>query len=355
MSLPNSGIFKAKMNFWSSLLKREVFFHGVFWLALYFSFFVVMIRFHSLGEALYRSLVLVSPLILPVYLHAYVFEKFFKRKRIYLYLLLAILLVLLFGYFNGQLIGYLLSGYTETYFTLIFIIALFTGLQYLKIGTKQEFQLQQEEARRIKAELELQKVEARQIKAELDLLKSQVNPHFLFNTLNNIYSLILDRDLQAGEAVLKLSGLMRYLLDSSQQKTVALERECDFIKNYLHLEEIRLGSHCRIQFNISGGLSGIQIAPMLLIPFVENSFKHGISAEAADNFIRIDLCADQRQLVFVVENNRALKKNKLQEKTEAMGTKNVKRRLDLLYPAPLHRLEVLETESIFKIRLEIEY
>ena len=298
-----------------------------------------MIRYESVSVALNFSLSIITPIILPVYLHSILFEKLFQKKKYYLYGILTLLIVLIFGYINRLLLELYAEGDSETYFTLVFFMAMFTGFKYLKIGTKQQFQLQEEEAKRIKA--------------ELDLLKSQVNPHFMFNTLNNIYSLILDKNDKAGEAVLKLSGLMRYLLDSGKQKQVSLKQECDFIENYIALEKIRLDNRCRISFNIEGDISVKSIAPLLLIPFVENSFKHGISADAEANFIDIYLNVDKGKITFSVENKVALKKNLLQDKQDKSGIKNVKHRLELLY-AEKHTLHIAQNNKIHKIKLEID-
>lgn len=298
-----------------------------------------MLKFEDVESSIVFALSFIIPLILPVYLHSFVFEKLFKQKKYFLYVLIILSIILIFGFLHRKIIDYFIKGEPETFFLLIFFIAMFTGFKYLKIGTKQGFQLQKEENKRIKA--------------ELDLLKSYINPHFLFNTLNNIYSLILDKDDKAAEVVLKLSGLMRYILDSSKQKFVTLNEECDFIRNYISLEEIRLYDRCKIEFNIEGNSNSKKIAPMMLIPFIENCFKHGIGANVNNNNILINIKIIENKMILVTENSIVLNNSKISKKQGRTGLENIKRRLDLIYPN-MHSLDITENEQFFKIQLSID-
>lgn len=163
---------------------------------------------------------------------------------------------------------------------------------------------------------------------EMKLLKAQLNPHFLFNSLNNIYALSLDSLPETSDMILKLSELMRYQLQSSKKEMVPLEDELNFIRNYIELEKIRLTDRADVQLHIEGEGIQAKIAPMILIPYIENSFKHGIDT-LQDSFIHIYLKIDEERLDFSVENSIPAKK--LKRISTETGMDNTRRRLDLLY------------------------
>ncbi|MBP5217840.1 MAG: histidine kinase [Bacteroidales bacterium] len=174
--------------------------------------------------------------------------------------------------------------------------------------------------------------ETEMLRAETELanLKSQINPHFLFNTLNNIYSLIGIDQTQAQEAVHDLSGMMRYLLYESEQPTVSLASESAFLKDYVKLMSLRLPEdRVRTEVSLAEG-SGTRIAPMLFISLVENAFKHGIS-DTEESFVRIDLHEDGDYVVCTVENS-CFPKDDNDRSGSGIGLKNLRRRLEMLYP-----------------------
>jgi len=228
-----------------------------------------------------------------------------------------------------------------------------TGFKYLIIAPKQSLRIKEEEARRVKAERELQELEAKQTKAELDFLKSQINPHFLFNSLNGIYSLTMDNPEKAGEAILTLSDLMRYNLESSKNKFVTLNRELEFLDNYIQLESLRLGDNCRINLTKAGEFHSKSIAPLILIPFVENCFKHGIGADKSNNYIQISISLEDSRLTFITENRIASTRMKNHTKSIKIGIENVKRRLDMIYPNR-YKLDLSSENNIYKVLLQIE-
>ena len=185
---------------------------------------------------------------------------------------------------------------------------------------------------------------------EMKLLKAQLNPHFLFNSLNNIYALSLDSLPETSETILKLSELMRYQLQSSKKQTLPLADELNFIQNYIDLEKIRLTDKSDVQLHIEGEISNVQIAPMLLIPFIENSFKHGINT-IHDNFIHIFIHISDEHLSFDIQNSIPAKKMKrISTKT---GLDNTQRRLDLLYKNQ-YDLTITAESNTFKVHLELE-
>jgi two-component system, LytTR family, sensor kinase len=185
--------------------------------------------------------------------------------------------------------------------------------------------------------------------SELALLRSQVNPHFLFNTLNNIYSLVRQRSNDAPEAIMKLSSIMRYMLYDAASDKVLLEKEIEYLQSFIELQKLRGHQPDFAELTIQGTVTDRTIPPMLLIPFVENAFKHG-SRSLPHPGIRIFLVSEQDQLIFEVTNN--VRKNIIASKdqTGGIGMPNIKRRLDLLYPGK-YSLEITESQNMYKVRL----
>jgi LytS/YehU family sensor histidine kinase len=186
---------------------------------------------------------------------------------------------------------------------------------------------------------------------ELALLRSQINPHFLFNTLNNIYSLVYKKSEDAPEAVMKMSSIMRYMLYDATTDTVPLEKEVEYLKSFIELEKLRIRHPDFVEMTISGSMEGRTVPPMLLIPFVENAFKHG-SKNVASPGIRIDLSVSPGEIRFRVSN--FLRKNvpAYTDPTGGIGLNNIRRRLNLLYPGK-HDLEIKSDEEIYTILLII--
>jgi LytS/YehU family sensor histidine kinase len=199
-----------------------------------------------------------------------------------------------------------------------------------------------------------QEMEKGKLEAELKLLKSQINPHFLFNTLNNLYVLTLNNSNRAPEVVYKLSQLMSYMLYESNQMQVSLDREIQYIENYIALEKIRYGDRLDVALNIYNNTEGIEIAPLLLLPFIENSFKHGVNNQLSKVWVRIDILVQAGQLVLKVENNKSPFPSKVVEKNKSgIGLQNVKKRLDLIYDNS-YNLEILNEEDTYLVVLKIQ-
>ncbi len=183
------------------------------------------------------------------------------------------------------------------------------------------------------------------VKAELQVLKNQLQPHFLFNTLNNIYGMILEEEKEAGEAVLKLSEIISYMLYDCNHKTVDLDKELRMLKNYIMLEKMRYGDQLDISFETSGETQGVLIAPLLLLPFVENAFKHGVSNNPSSSWIRIQLNFQNHTLLFCIENS-IVKKSEEEYLKSGIGLPNVRKRLDLIYPNN-YDLQIVEDDYFF--------
>jgi len=185
---------------------------------------------------------------------------------------------------------------------------------------------------------------------ELALIKAQVNPHFLFNTLNNIYSLVLKKSDEAPEAVMKFSSIMRYVLSEANNETVQLDREIEYLRSYIELQKFRFSKPGYVVINVSGNTGKTRIAPMLLIPFVENAFKHGSKKQQPG--IIVELAADDDKIHFRVVNY--IKENQQPPKNNSFvsGLSNIRRRLELSYPGK-HELQVKQENGQHKVSLLI--
>lgn len=201
---------------------------------------------------------------------------------------------------------------------------------------------------RISGRLKL--AEQERINAELSYLKAQINPHFLFNTLNSIYSLAIDKSDETAEAVVKLSGMMRYVITEANNKFVPLEKEISYISDYISLQKLRLDQNVKLTYTVTGEPAGKEIAPIILISFIENAFKYGVSTEE-ESFIgiKIDITGDHLHLFI---NNKKVVVNDKPEGKSGLGIENTKYRLQLLYPAA-HKLIISETKENFSVTLSI--
>lgn len=202
--------------------------------------------------------------------------------------------------------------------------------------------------------VKLREVEKQQIMSELKALKSQINPHFFFNTLNSIYSLSLENSPKTPEVVLKLSGLMRYVLYDSSSDKVSLKKELEFVKNYIDLEKYRFEDSVDVHFKADERkLENITVAPLLFIPFIENAFKHCNKSDAPAPVVKIVFdTANLPRLVFQVENTKeeSFKNNST---TGGVGLENVKQRLNLIYPGK-HHLQIDDEGGWYRIQLEVD-
>ena len=195
--------------------------------------------------------------------------------------------------------------------------------------------------------------EKERMAAELDLLKSQIHPHFLFNTLNNLYSYTLENSAKAPEIILKLSNLLRFMIYESNVAYIPLDKEISLLQQYIDLEQLRYSDRLDISFTITGDLNNKQIAPLLLLPFLENAFKHGISHQLDQCWISFDLRLSGSFLYFKLINSKDKDETSGFTEASGIGLQNVKRRLELLYPGK-YKLETLEKEEIFIVNLELQ-
>lgn len=190
--------------------------------------------------------------------------------------------------------------------------------------------------------------------AQLDFLKEQINPHFLFNALNNIYSLTVLRSPDAPKMLLKLSDLLRYSIYEGRKRAVAVADELRHIQNFIELFQMRNEQPANIEFEISGDFSAAEIEPMILIPIVENCFKHADFETNPQSFAKISLHAEPRKLIFQTSNSFD-SANRQKDETGGVGLENIARRLELRYGSAAHRFDFQAVAGVFELVLEIHF
>jgi two-component system sensor histidine kinase AlgZ len=188
------------------------------------------------------------------------------------------------------------------------------------------------------------------ITAELQLLKAQVHPHFLFNTLNNIYAFSLEQSPKTPEMILKLSSLLSYMLYDCRGEEVRLEKEIEIMKNYIDLEKERYGNSIDISWNVEGDMKDRFISPLMMLPFLENAFKHGTSEQIEKSWISVDISSRNETLNFKIANS---KNEYAPYNAHGIGINNVKKRLELLYPGN-YELKMNDEGSFFVVAMQLK-
>ena len=202
----------------------------------------------------------------------------------------------------------------------------------------------------VKKEREWLDAEKERVAAQLQILKAQLHPHFLFNTLNNIYSFSLKNSPKTPGLILKLSSLLNYMLYDCKAAEVSLEKELEIMKNYIDLEKERYGNEIEISLSIDGDVKDKYIAPLLLLPFLENAFKHGTSEQLENPWLSVDVNVNKNTLSCKILNS----KNEFVKVSEnGIGIENVKKRLAFLYPG-IHELNITDEKDFFVVTLTIK-
>jgi two-component system, LytTR family, sensor kinase len=335
-----------------NISKNSILHHFTFWIGLvllftfldmreegsfmfYFSYELINVMFYATIH--YFNIFF----LIPNYLEKNKIAQYFIYLFATAIVLTPIKILILYIKYDGQLDSqkYLLSHQYGYYFMSLMVAGFSVVLNIITDWNKQL---------REKKELETQTIQS-----ELNFLKSQINPHFLFNTLNSLYALTLKKSPEAPEIVIKLSEMMRYMLYECNEKWVPLTKEVNYLKNYIDLERLRQSKPTLINFEILGDIENQKIAPLLFIPFIENCFKHGINQTIDDGFINIKMIVDKSELEFYVENSKIEKKPSQQTvRSGGIGLINVKRRLELIY-AKEYVLDIKETPNIYKVTLKL--
>lgn len=325
--------------------------HVLFWILIFSIWYYLRYQDYSRQSlAVWITIVKVTDLALMIYIANYLLvPKLLYRKRYGLFVLVLISMILLSSYVKMQIIGRILDAEalyrltaenlkTRIYDNVIphfFLVVAGVAGKVMYDHSRIQKQL---------AELALQKTEA-----ELSFLKSQINPHFLFNSLNSVYFLIDKENVAARDALHKFSEMLRYQLYLNDKK-IPIEKEIGFLRDYIDMQRLRKDENYQIEFSAQSSLSGFAIEPLVLIPFVENAFKHISHFQDRKNFVNVHLTRVNGTFRFSVENSTENSSGK--NGTGGIGMKNVLRRLELVYPGS-HEIKVRNENSKFNVSLEI--
>jgi len=334
--------------------RSAMIFNLVLW---FFSFLLFLLVFTENGKPkiidyIYTGSFL-STIIVPVLINFYVLIPILlKREHYFFYALAFILNILLFTQLNiwffEHLIDYVFPEYyfisyhsNVTLFTIFAVFVIVTTLIKLSVDW---FYFNSNENRELK-------IRNQEIQTQLSSLRSQINPHFLFNSLNVIYALAIENKTETKDAIVQLSDILRYVIYDSNTKRVALKDEIILLKNYIEFQHFRHKKTENVAFSSSIDDDNYQIYPMLLLPLVENSFKYGIKGDVANTFIRIDLTLKEGLFCFNVENNYS--EQLLEDNNHSgLGLENIKKNLEIVYPKA-HSFKIIKTEDTFKVNLTL--
>ncbi len=347
MSLANSESY--------SRFTRYKLHHFAFWISFFSFWYFFYNEKLSPGSAFANAFVTVSVQGLVVYFNMYfLFNKLFKQKLYLSYvisLILSISLASLIWALALNSASIMTNHVALDIWTLQFFAGGFASISFtLGITMSLKMVRQWYERERVTENLERINMET-----ELKYLKMQINPHFLFNSLNSLYALTLQKSDKAPELVLKLSEILRYVLYDGSEKWVALDKEINYLRSYLDLEKIRNGDRLKFIFNVNGNPGSKQIAPMLFLTFLENSFKHGISQKADGGYVEIDMEIFDDHLNFSIRNSKPKEKEKrLNGKSGGIGLENIKKRLALLYPDK-HTLHMTDDGEQYIVKLILRF
>ena len=321
--------------------------HPVFWmLSIYAigSYFSISSIFKFID--IFYALLFHVPLVFLVYVNLRLLIPRFLDRGKYLQYILSIPLLLLAAYRVHELTFEILFPLMDSDYYMVS----FTEWQVL-IGIFLIYLILTTLIKLSKSWYRLQQVEKEKLSLELNSLKTQINPHFLFNSLNSIYSQALAKSDQTPETVLELSNLLRYMLYEVGEEKVPLAKEVEMLENYIELQKLRLEAGSKVGFTVRGDLEGVMIAPLLLFPLVENAFKHGMKNDSKQAIIDIQLKIGAG-IVFCIKNKLGQIDDVEKGKYGGIGLENVKRRLELIYPDS-HEFEILKTATEFEAKLKL--
>lgn len=326
--------------------------HAFFWAAITMMMFLLVdVVIADLKAKLVLTCINLGGILILVYGHLYYLRpRFFLHKK-YVKYTLGLLLLLLLAAFIRYVVGWTLfaekifgasDGFKPSFlgsmlFSGLFMIVVSTPLQLIEDWFKKQ-ELQQE-------------IRTQQLEAELRFLKAQVNPHFLFNALNNIYALSFTASKKAPEMILQLSEMMSYMLYDCKQEQVNLALEIAYLKNYISLQQLKKDGEFDIDFQVKGGVEQVNITPMLFIPFFENAFKHGNLEAINIGWLKSRLEVADGMLHFTISNSKP--KVAPHHAQGGVGLENIRERLDLIYPGK-HELMISDTDEVYTATLSIK-
>ncbi|OJJ22953.1 hypothetical protein BKI52_00955 [marine bacterium AO1-C] len=347
--------------FWNFAVQNRVLTHILFWLFVWFIAPITSSEsIKDLKEAFLFRGVAMPMKIIPTYFLVYYLNPYFLHRKKYLqyatYFIVSSVIFTIIYRFNNIHIAETLAGLPHPKESLGQIIseAHFTFPNYLPrvyLFTILFLFLKNYKSNELK-KYQIITLEREKAKAELNFLKAQIHPHFLFNTLNNLYALTLDKSDDAPEVVAKLADMLDYMLYQCTEPKVLVNKEIELINNYIDLEKLRYGHRLQLEFTHSLDDSQAQIAPLILISVVENAFKHGASTAMQDIVIQVSLEVVQHQLHFRVFNTKSEASNNAASYKKGIGVKNIQRQLELVYPGR-YEWQVIEEPQSYEVNFRL--
>lgn len=329
--------------------------HVLFWVASFafalISFDVVSEHRLDLDPALYlKALILNTGFALAVYTNFYVLIPRFLKKRKFIFYVFGLVLTLSFA--SLFIIGVLSLTEKRNLTKLLFSANFFTTAGYVLITSLAKFLTDWIELQDIS--LRYHKAERQRLEAELNTLKAQINPHFLFNSLNNIYSLSLINSPKTPQLILKLSDLMRHVLYESREDFIPLKKEIEFVTNFIELQRIRLSDQVEVKVKLSEHMPNARLMPLTFEPFIDNAFKHGPQSSGNDAFIHLEIAIKGDWLYFNIENSYNEADLKKPQGAHGVGLENVKQRLLMLYGESNYQLRIEKKNKIYTVSLKLK-
>lgn len=338
----------------ASFFSRRPVYHAIGWISFFIILVLAQIKTNNatIGPAMVNESVNLIFYALLLYFNLqYLFPNYLRKGQYMLYLGLLLLATLVLTPIKLLLKFILLSQSSDSLldnFGAYYFSTFLVGGGLATVGKMMTDWFRQNRER--------QELVTETMQSELRFLKSQINPHFLFNTLNSLYALTLKKSDAAPDIVIKLSEMMRYMLYECNEKTVPLAKEITYIRNYLDLEKLRQQKDVSINLEVNGNPGNQQIAPLMFMNFLENSFKHGLNSAIAEGFVNIQLDIEEGAVNFHIENSKGSIIPRSPDASKGpsggIGLVNVRRRLDLLYPNR-YDLNISETPNAFAVDLRL--
>lgn len=342
-------MIKRITDFFKHLSKNRIFQHVLFWCL---SFLILTNLLKVSAEVKQIDLVYTAIFHVPIFLIVYLnlkvlFPIFLEKRKYFLYSVSVLALIAMGAGFYiilfGSWIDYIFSGYYFIAYYGFFDISLYFVIYIFATSL----------LRLARGWFRLQEIEKEKTLAELKALKSQINPHFLFNSLNSIYSLARKNSPKVPEKIIQLSDLMRHVIYNSDVDFILLSKEVEMVSNYIELQNLRTSENEKISFELDGDIEGKKVAPLIFLPFVENSFKHGLKSGAENAFVKIKLKVSGNDLCFEIENSKGSSVEPENSKYKGIGVENVKKRLDLIYSGS-YSLEIVNSDKSYKVVLKLK-
>ncbi len=336
------------------LVTKRTIYHASFWLTLLCILTVIDLQQGNDGGFMFlftNQLIIVFFTAVIYYVNSeYLIPQYLTRNKFWTYMAYLVLSAIIITPIKNYVLFYKYTDFPVLQEDLQQNQKLYYLLSIMTAGISTIIKITSDWAKQMNVQQEL---ETRTMQTELNFLKSQINPHFLFNTLNSLYALTLKKSDEAPEVVIKLSEMMRYMLYECNEKYVPLSKEVSYIRNYLDLEKLR-HKHLNIKFGVDGDVEELKVAPLIFISFIENAFKHGAANHISSGFVQIHMYVDNGELNLYVENSKP-EKQPTQEhrRSGGIGLVNVKRRLDILYPNSYH-LDIYDKPNTYGVNLWIK-